>query len=400
MKPISKRDQERLAKRQALSERMDHSSDQAAPEGGVNAHLNSVEIAVLDPPRAAPSPAPHVEVLPTPTPTTAPAPVVSHAPDLHGQQRAQGAGVSKILGNLKTGLADQLNETKAALATAEHELDELRPLKDMADGKAIPVRDLDPRTVRPTSFENRDGKSFDAENDRDFKSFLADIRAKGGNTVPGFVRPLPAPQGTYLYEAVYGHRRLAACLEAGVLFKTLVAGVSDEQAVLLQQTENSHRKKLSAIENGRQIASYLARFRDRDTGRASDGSIQMLAAALKSEPKYVGKLALIGSIPDEVLKVIPDIRDIPFRPALLLARACRDNLKQVTQLAQTIPDGSKSRTVVQHLLGTSHAASTPPGRYELSLPADADEREAIVRDLRALESKYGIRLGLKALDAA
>ena len=379
MKPISKRDQERMARREELAGQI--ASPEPAPSTEAQPAASS----------ASTSPAPSSSAMPSPQ-------VVHQASEQHGDQRAQGAGVSKILGSFKSGLADQLSETKAALASAENELNELRPLKEMVDGSAIPCKELDPATVLPTPFENRDEKSFDPEHDRDFKSLLADIRSKGGNTVPGCVRPLPSPQGKYLYEAVYGHRRHRACLQAGVPFKALIADLSDEEAVLLQQTENTHSKKLSAIERGRQISSYLVRFRNHATGRATDGSLQLLAEALKTDTKQVSRYALIGSIPDDVLALIPDTRDIPYRPALLLARACRDNLKQVISQSTCLPSGAKSRAVVQHLLGTSSAASIPMGRYELSLPSDADDREAVVKELREIELKYGFKFGLKALE--
>lgn len=376
MKAISKRDRERQARREALQAELATSA--ATSEGAVA-------------PAAPLSPSPAVAV-----PDSAPAPA-SHE-DTAAAQRAQGAGLTKILGGLKGGMSEQLSETRAELDAAKSELESLRPLKEMADGKAIPVREIDPAEVLPTTFANRDAKSFDPEADRDFKLLLADIHAKGGNTVPGFVRPLKEPHGSYRFEAIYGHRRLRACLALKLPFKALVAPVDDDQAVLLQQTENSHRKKLSAIENGQQVASYLERFRDRETGRAADGALQMLAGAMKSDPKSVGKYALIGSIPEDILDVIPDVREVPYRPALLLARACRDNLKSVLGRASSLPKGAGSRAVVQHLLGNAQAASKPPGRYELQLPTDADDREAIIRDIRALEEKYGVKLGLRSLE--
>lgn len=333
-----------------------------------------------------------------PTTQSATVRIVNSSADPDGDDaRARGAGVGKLMANLQGGMAGQLARAKEQLSQAEIELSSLRPLKDLADGTAMPVRELDPATVMPTRFKNRDEKSFDPE-DREFKAFLDEIERTGGNEIPGFVRPLAVPQGQYLYECVYGHRRLQAALLRQVPYRAIVKDVDDDQAVLLQQAENSSRKKLSAIERGQQIASYLIRFRAKDTGRVQDGTLQILATALKTDSKFISKLALIGQIPQHVVDKIPDVRDVPFKPAYLLARACRDALKEVEARLDSLPDGANSRRVVLHLQGVEKRPTPVAARYSVSMPGDPDVREAFMDAVRALEEKFGVHLALKEVE--
>lgn len=312
------------------------------------------------------------------------------------QMRARGAGVDRLMGSLQSGLAGQLAKKSDDLARAEAELEELRPLKELADGTAMPVREIDPATVLPTRFKNRDAKSFD-ENDREFKAFLDEIQRTGGNEIPGFVRPLATPEGPYRYECVYGHRRLQAVLLLKLPYRAIVSDVEDDQAVLLQQAENSSRKKLSSIERGQQIASYLARFRKMETGRVTDGTLQLLANALKTDSKYLSKFALIGQIPQSVLDVIPDVREVPFKPAYLLARACRDTLKEVEARVTSVQPDETSRRVVSHLLGADKRPAPVASRYSISMPGDHDVREAFMAIVEQFEARFGVHLVLKEL---
>lgn len=385
--PVSKRELQQQARRDEVEKRLRSGSS----DGGA---LDSTDAMEATPS----SPAPPAVTPPSdaPSPTNVPSQVSPSAGDA-AASRAQGAGVSKIVSNLRGGVVGQLEEKTAQLEAAQVELEELRPLKALADGRALPVISIDPKLVMPTRFLNRDPKSMDAKADRDFRALVADVEQKRTNEIPGFIRPLHEPVGEYTHEAVYGNRRLKACLLAGVSFKAIVADIDDEQAILLQRTENSLRKKLSAIESGRQIHSYLQKFRNAQ-GRLPDGALQLLASALKSDPKHVQKLALIGTIPEAVLKVIPDIRDIPYRPAYLLARECRDDVAAVERRMKSIPEGANSRKVVTCLLGKDGSfTKVAAGKYALELPGDPDVREAVIGSLKEIEERFGIRLGFKEI---
>lgn len=338
------------------------------------------------------------------SPAPAPSPPLSVANESEvgeGDVRHRGAGVSKILANLGDGLAGQLrraeeqrDEAQLALEEANRANEELRiRLEAQALGEQDIPR-LDPSLIRATRFDNRVDMSF-TEDDPEFRALKADIAAKGENVIAGLVRPLDPPDGKHLYEVVYGSRRLACVSQLGFKFKTYIKSVSDEEAMLLQHVENAFRKKLSTIETARKIRSFLE-YKRTGSGRAADGSLNLLVARLKMEKTHIAKLSLIGSIPDEIIGLIPDVRQIPYRPALQLAKLCRDSLFEVEGRVDGIDPSWSSKKVVNHLIGTSGAgAKVPPaGNYRLVMPTDEETRRSLRNEFKAIEEKYGIRLNL------
>ena len=318
-----------------------------------------------------------------------------------GDVRHRGAGVSKILNNLGDGLAGQLrraeeqrDELQSALDEANRVNEEIRMRMEAQALGEEDVPRLDPSLIRPTRFDNRDDKSF-TDDDPEFRALKADIAEKGGNVMEALVRPLDPPEGKYLYEVVYGHRRLAAVQQLGLQLKTLIKSVPDEEAMLLQHVENAFRKKLSTMETGRKIRSFLE-YRRTGTGRAVDGSLNLLVGTLKMEKTHIAKLSLIGSIPDEIIQVIPDIRQIPYRPALQLAKLCRDSLDDVVVRLPEVDEQWSSKKVVNHLIGGAGSRAKAPvaGNYKLVMPDDEETRRSLRAEFKALEEKYGIRLNL------
>lgn len=318
-----------------------------------------------------------------------------------GDVRHRGAGVSKILNNLGDGLAGQLRRAEAERDELQSALDEANRVNEeirmRLEAQALgeeEVPKLDPSLIKPTRFDNRDDKSF-TDDDPEFRALKADIAAKGGNIMEGLVRPLDPPEGKHLYEVVYGHRRLAAVQQLGLQFKTFIKSVSDEEVMLLQHVENAFRKKLSTMETARKIRSFLE-YRRTSSGRAVDGSLNVLVARLKQDKTHIAKLSLIGSIPDEIIQVIPDIRQIPYRPALQLAKLCRDSLDDVMVRLPEIDEQWSSKKVVKHLIGSAGSIAKAPvaGNYKLVMPDDEETRRSLRAEFKALEEKYGIRLNL------
>lgn len=336
-----------------------------------------------------------------PAPSPAPPPEPLKAED-SASNRAKGAGVSKILSSMAGGVMGQLKEAETQrdqmaeeLATTKAALQDFRMrMEAAAHGGDAGAQLLDPETVRLTAFDNRDPKSFD-DDDRDFRDLKADIEAQGGNLIPGLVRPLEEPDGKVIYEVVYGNRRMMACRRLGLPFKTFIQSIPDEDAMLLQHVENAHRKNLSAIETGQKIRSFLDHRRS-NSGRVAEGALALLADTLKLNKRHVAKLAMIGSIPERVLAAIPDVRDIPFRPAHVLAKQCRDNLDGVLVRLETVNPSWRSRRVVMHLVAEdnagsgSSASSVGTRRYRLALPADPEARAQCEEALKALAEKYGL----------
>lgn len=351
----------------------------------------------------------HVQATPVAqaAPGQAPSPVAPPAKPLSAEEsaknRAKGAGVSKILSSMAGGLMGQLQETEAQrdqmaaeLATTRAALQDFRMrMESAAQGGDAGAQLLDTETLRLTAFDNRDEKSFD-DDDRDFRDLKADIEAQKGNLIPGLVRPLSEPDGRVLYEVVYGNRRMMACRRLGLPFKAFIQSITDDEAMLLQHVENAHRKNLSTIETAQKIRSFLEHRRN-ESGRVVDGSLVLLAETLKLNKKHVAKLAMIGAIPDSVIAAIPDVREIPFRPAHVLAKMCRDNLDEVLGRLETVEPAWRSRRVVMHLVGAGSSSedgkkAQAPTLLRMAWPADPVARDESEKALKAWAAKYGVKL--------
>ena len=333
----------------------------------------------------------------------APSPAPRPEPSTVASGRAKGAGVSQIISSMKGGVMGELHEAQTERDRLAAELEQSRAvtqdlrmrMEAIAQGGEAGAQLLDTETLRLTTFDNRDPKSFD-DDDRDFQDLKADIEAQQGNLIPGLVRPLEEPEGKVLYEVVYGNRRMMACRRAGLKFKAFIQTISDEDAMLLQHVENAHRKNLSAIETAQKVQSFLKRHRG-DSGRVEHGALALLSETLKLNKQYVSRLSLIGQIPDRVIEAIPDIREIPFRPAHQLAKASRDSESEVLARLDGIDPTWKSRKVVNHLLGssTSPKPTAEPSAAQAMhfvLPQDATAQAEFNKELRALAKRFGVTL--------
>lgn len=114
-----------------------------------------------------------------------------------------------------------------------------------------------------------------------------------GQQVPILVRPHPAAPGRY--EAVYGHRRLAALTRLGLPVKAVVRALDDEALVIAQGQENNARQDLSFIERARFAAALEARGFARATVKAA------LAVHSADVTRYG---AVVGAIPAELIEAI------------------------------------------------------------------------------------------------
>lgn len=312
------------------------------------------------------------------------------------EAKVKGSSTDIALKVMQKGLVNEIDEMSAELVEARKEIERFAKLKEELGDSPATIRHLPTDKVRPMRFHNRDEKSFDIENDRDFALLVEDVRAKKGNLNPGLVRPLPSPVDGFEYEVVFGNRRLEACRIAELPFKAAVQVVTDDEAALLQQTENMLRLDFSPMERGLQIASYLDERKVLDGTRVAHGEVQQLAVVLSMNPKYVQKLLLVGSIPADILEAIPDIRQIPFRPAYLLARACRDDPGSVRGRIAKLDKGLASRAVVNKLLGKERKPTAAPSSLLLSMPNDPDLRKAFDLAIQKLEKRFDVRIRMKA----
>jgi ParB family transcriptional regulator, chromosome partitioning protein len=123
---------------------------------------------------------------------------------------------------------------------------------------AAELVELDTGLIEPSPFADR---LTDDDHDR-FAAFVTSI-AEHGQQVPIRVRLHPAKPG--LYQAVYGHRRLAAARQLSIPVRAHIVEIDDRELAVAQGIENSARQDLSWIERAL-FARRMddAKFRPRD----------------------------------------------------------------------------------------------------------------------------------------
>ena len=199
--------------------------------------------------------------------------------------------------------SELLRENDELKAKAER-ADELRSRLDEAlvdlqawDG-AKAARLLDPAEIRHSRFANRHSHSFATPA---FEELKLEVASAGGNVQPIKVRP--AAGGGY--EVVFGHRRLEACKQLGLLVLALVDSIDDQALFVEMDRENRGRKDLSPWEQGVMYRRALA--------EALFPSNRKLADAVGADLSAVGKALALADLPQEVIDAFASPLDLQFR---------------------------------------------------------------------------------------
>jgi len=134
------------------------------------------------------------------------------------------------------------------------------------------------------------------EDEAEFEEFARNIR-ENGQQVPILVRPHPTAEGRY--QVAYGRRRLRAVKAAGMMVKSSVRPLTDEELVRAQGQENTGRRDLSFIERALYAAELEANGFDRPVIMAALGvdksNLSRLIQAATQLPKDV--IQSIGAAP-------------------------------------------------------------------------------------------------------
>lgn len=240
---------------------------------------------------------------------------------------AQGQGVNT---NQDPGAATRPRTAPGALATfLAHESvvmnENVRLQQELQrwDGASV-TRHLDPATVLPSEYANRDERSFQTA---EFKAFADEIESAGGNVQPVKVRPLPgsAPQ---TYEIVFGHRRHRACLERGLQLLAMIEPIDDRALFGEMDRENRQRADLRPYEQGEMYRRAL------DNGLYP--SLRAMADALGVQVGNASTAVRIARLDPLVLDAFPSRLDIQYRWGGLLEEALSANQEQVLTSAKAI----------------------------------------------------------------
>lgn len=169
------------------------------------------------------------------------------------------------------------------LRRAAEEAEALRA--QLAAGGA--VLEIDPALIDEAFL--RDRMPSDPEADAALEASLA----ASGQQVPTLVRPHREKPGRY--EAVFGHRRIAALRRLGRPVRTVVRVMSDEELVVAQGQENTQRRDLTFIERAR----YASSLEGRGFSRA------IIMAALDAHASDIARyLAVMERLPGALIEAV------------------------------------------------------------------------------------------------
>jgi ParB family chromosome partitioning protein len=234
------------------------------------------------------------------------------------------------------------------------ELDEVKARLAEYEG-SVPVRLLDPATVRASAFVNRHETEYDSQPFAELKREIAQARV---NVQPIKVRP--AREAGH-FEIVFGHRRHRACLELGLEVLAIVEAVSDRDLWLQMDQENRGRRDLSPWEHGKSIQTALR--------NGLFPSVRRLAEHAGIDFSNAAKLLKLAELPDDVVAAFEKPTDLQVHWAGLLSKALQVDPESVLERAKqismrgTVPRASK--LVLSELLGeveTRPAKEHPPVR--------------------------------------
>lgn len=178
------------------------------------------------------------------------------------------------------------------------------------------LKDLSSNAVReiPVDLIEEDGpKDRLSFSDADVASLAASI-IEHGQQVPIMVRPLSDKPGRY--KIVYGRRRLRALQSIGLAARALVRTLSDEEAILAQGQENSHRLDPSFIEK----ALFAAQLSD----NGYDQPVILDALAI-DKPMLSRMTKVARSIPETVIQLIGSAHGVGRRRWEDLADKIKDS---------------------------------------------------------------------------
>lgn len=189
------------------------------------------------------------------------------------------------------------------------------------------LKDLSSNAIREISVDliEEDGpKDRLSFSDADVASLATSIK-EHGQQVPIMVRPLAEKPGRY--KIVYGRRRLRALQSIGMSARALVRTLSDEEAILAQGQENSHRLDPSFIEK----ALFAAQLSD-------DGYDQpVILDALAIDKPMLSRMTKVArTIPETVIQLIGSAHGVGRRRWEELADKIKDNKTDLVRVASDL----------------------------------------------------------------
>ncbi|SNB77697.1 plasmid partitioning protein RepB [Arboricoccus pini] len=204
------------------------------------------------------------------------------------QERAEQGGARRRSGVVP--ISDQVREVSRGTAEA---YEALRRQMEEAVSTGRMVVEIDTRLIDDTSWRDRDDRGFADD------AFLALRQSIAAN---GQITPAALRQGKDgRYEIVFGHRRVHACRALGRPVRAVIVTLDEQGLVAQMLIENAQRIDLSPLEKARHYRRLL---------KAGLFQRTELAALLGVTPQQVSNVAALADIPENVLEMLGDPRDL------------------------------------------------------------------------------------------
>lgn len=275
----------------------------------------------------------------------------------------------------------QMLAVRHAMQESNQELTKLREQLEAYAG-SFPAKAVDASSVAPSKYANRHEDEFKS---KEFAELKIEIERAGRNVQPILVRRVEG-RGTVKFEVIYGHRRLRACQDLGLLVWVIVVEATDQELFFAMDMENRQRKNPSPFELG---DSYRRALED-----GLFTSIRHLATSLHVDHSLAAKAYAIATLPPEVLRAFPSPTVVQYRWGKLLSDAIQKDPEGVTARANKLVEEGGDRRgvdVLNALLALSTASATP---RELRL---ADDQKPMGRMLQNRKGALSITLDAGAV---
>ncbi len=169
--------------------------------------------------------------------------------------------------------------------------------------------------------------------------------ATDGQAIPILIRPVQGKPGEGITHEVYaGYRRWTACKELNIDVLAIIRDVDDQEAAIIQETENEDREQISPASRAFHYKTLL--------NQHIFPSETALASSLHLHRSTLNDLLSYTRIDASLANAIGDLHVLPLRFAKVLATLCREpgNLPLLVQLGPEIANGSvTTRNIEQRL---------------------------------------------------
>jgi ParB family chromosome partitioning protein len=201
------------------------------------------------------------------------------------------------------------------------------------------VLEIDPKKIRNWEFHDRPSNELG-----DIDS-LAEEFLSIGQQIPCIVRNI-YDSSDFQYELIAGERRWRAAQKANITLKVLIRNLSDNEAALVQISENSSRSALSDYAKGMSYSKLI----EKNILNQSD-----LVEKLKISKQQISRFLSFNKLPIEVLNALEDMSKISAGTAEQIKQLSAKGdayVSAIINYAPQIAGGKIGKTKLAHLVNS------------------------------------------------